>query len=100
MIEDASVSLTREINYLHNFTSGEPQRLVDNYRKCQQSDPITQLKDVWAELERRFGSAAVVTNTLLDRMKKTANFSESDNTSLQRVKQLPSRDSPVSTIPT
>ena len=84
MIEDASVSLTREINYLHNFTSSEPQRLVDNYRKRQQSDPITQLKDVWAELERRFGSAAVVTNTLLDRMKKTANFSESDNTSLQK----------------
>ena len=31
MISDAKVSAVNEINYLRSFTSGEPQRLVDNY---------------------------------------------------------------------
>ena len=82
------MSATQEINYLRSFTSGEPQRLVDNYRKRQQSDPIKLLENVWSELEHRFGSAAVMTNTLLDRLKKNANFGESDNASLQKFADL------------
>ena len=88
MNEDANVSATQQINYLRSFTSGEPQRLVDNYRKRQQSDPIKLLENVWSELEHRFESAAVVTNTLLDRLKKNANFGESDNASLQKFADL------------
>ncbi|XP_068760329.1 uncharacterized protein [Montipora capricornis] len=83
MISDAEVFPIQEINYLRNFTSEEPQRLVDNYRKRQQQNPSALLKDLWAELERRFGSPAVITNALLERMHKTASFGENENTKPQ-----------------
>ena len=43
IIGDANVSPAQEINYLRSFTAGDPQRLVDNYRKRQNSDPIKLL---------------------------------------------------------
>ena len=88
MISDAEVLPIQEINYLRSFTSGEPQRLVDNYRKRQQQNPSALLKDLWAELERRFGSPAVITNALLERMHKTASFGENENTKLQEFADL------------
>ena len=88
MISDAEVFPIQEINYLWSFTSGEPQRLVDNYRKRQQQNPSALLKDLWAELERRFGSPAVITNALLERMHKTASFGENENTKLQEFADL------------
>ena len=88
MISDAEVFPIQEINYLRSFTSGEPQRLVDNYRKRQQQNPSALLKDLWAELERRFGSPAVITNALLERMHKTASFGENENTKLQEFADL------------
>ena len=50
-ISNAEVSAANEINYLRSFTSGEPQRLVDNYRKRQQCNPTALLKNLWEELE-------------------------------------------------
>ena len=47
MLLDADVSPTQEINYLRSFTSGRPQRLVDNYRKRQMRDPVALLKELW-----------------------------------------------------
>ena len=88
MISDAEVFPIQEINYLWSFTSGEPQRLVDNYQKRQQQNPSALLKDLWAELERRFGSPAVITNALLERMHKTASFGENENTKLQEFADL------------
>ena len=88
MISDADVFPIQEINYLRSFTSGEPQRLVDNYRKRQQQNPSALLKDLWAELERRFSSPAVITNALLERMHKTASFGENQNTKLQEFADL------------
>ncbi|KAJ7335970.1 hypothetical protein OS493_013334 [Desmophyllum pertusum] len=76
MLMDTDVSPTQEINYLRSFTSGAPQRLVDNYRKRQMRDPVALLRDLWVELEKRFGSAAVISNTLLERLRNTATFSE------------------------
>ena len=67
MIKDADVSPVQEINYLRSFTSGELQRLVDNFRR-RQTDPVTLLQSLWKELEIRFGSAAIITNALLERM--------------------------------
>ena len=87
-ISDAEVSPVNEINYLRSFTSGEPQRLVDNYRKRQQLDPSALLKNLWEELERRFGSPAVITNTLLERMHETAAFSDNENLKLQEFADL------------
>lgn len=61
MISDAEVSAANEINYLRSFTSGEPQRLVNNYRKRQQRNPTALLKNLWEELERHFGNPAMIT---------------------------------------
>ena len=88
MLIDTDVSPTQEINYLRSFTSGTSQRLVDNYRKRQMRDPVALLKDLWEELERRFGSAAVISNTLLERLHNSAMFSEHDNKNLQQFADL------------
>ncbi|XP_068707799.1 uncharacterized protein [Montipora foliosa] len=83
MLLDADVSPTQEINYLRSFTSGRPQRLVDNYRKRQMRDPVALLKELWDELERRFGSVAVISNTLLERLRDAATFGEREHDNLQ-----------------
>ena len=88
MISDVNVYPVQEINYLRSFTSGEAQKLVDNYRKRKQHDPGTLLNDLWGELERRFGSAAVITKELLERLNKTAAFSENENAKLQEFADL------------
>ena len=88
MITDVSVSPVQEINYLRSFTSGEPQKLVENYRKRKHHDPCGLLKNLWAELERRFGSAATITNALLERMHVLAAFRESENDKLQEFADL------------
>lgn len=88
MISDAEVSAANEINYLRSFTSGEPQRLVDNYRKRQQRDPTALLKNLWEELERRFGNPAMITNALLECMHETAAFSDDKNIKLQEFADL------------
>ena len=88
MISDAKVSAVNEINYLRSFTSGEPQRLVDNYRKRQQHDPSALLRNLWEELERRFGNPAMITNALLEHMHETAAFSDDENVKLQEFADL------------
>ena len=88
MIRDISVSPVQEKNYLRSFTSGEPQKLIDNYRKRKHHDPCGLLKNLWAELERRFGSAATITNALLERMHALAAFRESENDKLQEFADL------------
>ena len=88
MISDTGVSPIQEINYLRSFTSGEVQRLVDNYRKRQQLDPVMLLQDLWSELEKRFGSVAVITNTLLERIHRNAGFQEHDIASLRQFADL------------
>ena len=88
MLMDTDVSSTQEINYLRSFTSGAPQRLVDNYRKRQMRDPVALLRDLWVELEKRFGSAAVISNTLLERLRNTVTFSEHKNDILQQFADL------------
>ena len=46
MINDAEVSPMQEINYLRRFTTGEPQRLVDNYRKRNHHNPHALLENL------------------------------------------------------
>ena len=88
MISDAEVSPVNEVNYLRSFTSGEPQRLVDNYRKRQQQDPSALLRSLWEELERRFGNPAKITNALLERLHETAGFSDGETAKLQEFADL------------
>ena len=88
MLIDADVSPIQEINYLRSFSSGPPQRLVDNYRKRQMRDPVALLRDLWAEIEKRFGSAAVIANALLECLRSTATFSEHEHVKLQQFADL------------
>lgn len=63
MMRDISVSPIQEINYLRNFTSKQPQKLLDNCRKRKHHDPFGLLKTSGRNW-RRFGSAATITNTI------------------------------------
>ncbi|KAK3710874.1 hypothetical protein QZH41_004275 [Actinostola sp. cb2023] len=76
MIDDADVTPAQEMNYLRNFTKGEVQNVVDNFRKRHHTDLAVVLRELWRELERRFGNTAAITNVLLERLTHAANFSE------------------------
>jgi hypothetical protein len=41
----------QEINYLHKYTSGEPQKLIDNYRKRIDDNQFKVIKELWNEME-------------------------------------------------
>ena len=100
MIQDANVSPQREINYLHKYTSGEVRQVVDNFRKRIQSNPVGLLSDVWKELEKRFGSAAVITNALLSNLLRAAEFKENEHAKLQRFADVCADvDSQISHLP-
>lgn len=86
--QNSPVTAEEKINYLRNFTRGEVQRVVDNFKKRHQDDPETLLWDLWKELETRFGSQAVITNALLERLHKASNFHEREHTKLQEFANL------------
>ena len=95
MINDVDVPPVQEINYLRNFTSEDPQRLVDNYQKRKHFDPGVLLRKLWTELEKRFGSAATITNALLQCVHALA-FKESKN---EKVQEFADIDSQISCLP-
>ncbi|XP_028512827.1 uncharacterized protein LOC114574445 [Exaiptasia diaphana] len=100
MLSDIDVTPDQAINYLRKFTSGEAQRVVDNYRKRQSSNPTRLLGDLWSELERRFGSPAVITNVLLERLHYAANFDENDKRKLQEFSDICADvDSQIESLP-
>ena len=79
----SNASLETEINYLRSYTKGDAQKIVNNYRQRQYTDPVIALLDVWTELERQFGNTTAITNVLLERLRKTARFGEGDSDKLQ-----------------
>lgn len=83
MIHDADVGPAQEMNYLRNFTTAEVQDVVDNFRKSHHPDLSIVLKELWSELERRFGNTAAITNTLLERLSQKAKFNDGDLQGLQ-----------------
>ena len=83
LIKNADVSPEKEINYLRSYRKGDAQKVVNNYRQRQYRDPVDALRDVWTELERRFGNTAAITNVLLERLRKAARFGEGDDDKLQ-----------------
>ena len=82
-MQDANIPPEQEINYLRQYTKGEPQKLVDSYRKRQYREPASLLQEVWAEFEKRFGNSAVITNALLKKLSGAAKFSEKEREKLQ-----------------
>ena len=83
MIQDANLNPNQEMAYLRNYTKGKVRDLVDNFRKRQRSDPAIALRELWAEIGRRFGNTAVITNSLLERLQQSAKFNARDKTKLQ-----------------
>ena len=88
MVRDADIVPERELNYLRSFTSGDPQQLVDNFRQRQGDNPTATLANLWAELERRFGNAAALTQALIERLCTAATLSHKDNVKLQKLADL------------
>ena len=88
MVKDADIAADQELNYLRSYTSGDPQQLVDNYRKRQGDNPTVTLAELWAELERRFGNAAALTQAVLERLSTAAAFGEKDGARLQKLADL------------
>ena len=88
MVRDVDISPDQEKNYLYKYTSGEPRRLVDNFGKRQHRDPSKLLKNVWTELERRFGNMAAITCALLEQLDEKAKFEEKDKGKLQEFSDL------------
>ena len=88
MVRDADIVPEQELNYLRSFTSGDPQQLVDNFRKRQGDNPTATLANLWGELERRFGNAAALTQALIERLCTAATLSHKDNVKLQKLADL------------
>ena len=65
IVMDADVAADQEINCLR-YSNGQPQQLIDNYRKRQGDNPAFTLAELWMELERRFGNTAALTQALLE----------------------------------
>jgi hypothetical protein len=77
---------SNEINYLHIYTSGLPQKLVDSYRRRQHNHPENLLKKLWTELEDRFGNPASITN--LAKLCDSSKFSDENKAKLQAFSDL------------
>ena len=88
MIGGCDVTPENEMNYLCSSTSGEPQRLVNSCRKRRHKDLRALVKELWEELERRFGNVAAITNAFLLKLKESAKFGENDRKKLQAFSDL------------
>ena len=55
------------------------QKVVNNFRQRQYRDPGVGLRDIWTELERRFGNTAAITNVLVQRLQNTSRFEKGNS---------------------
>ena len=88
MVREAGVAADQKVSYLRSYTNGEPQQLVDDYRKRQDNNPTSTLAEIWTELERRFGNTAALTHALLERLSTATSFGAKDNNRLQKFTDL------------
>ena len=88
MLKDAKIPPEQEINYLRQYTKGDPQKLVDSYRRRQYRQSASLLLELWAELEKRFGNPAAITDTLLKKLSGAAKFDEKEKERLQAFADL------------
>ena len=88
MLEDCGVGPSNEINYLHMYTSGLRQKLVDSYRRRQHNHPEYLLEKLWTELEDRFGNPATITSAFLSKLRKSSKFGKDDIAKLQAFSDL------------
>ena len=82
MIRDTGISPEQELNYLCKYTTGDPRRLLDSFRKRQYR------KETWNEMESRFGNTAAISRSLLEQLVEKAKFDENDRKRLQEFSDL------------
>ncbi|KAJ8038196.1 hypothetical protein HOLleu_15541 [Holothuria leucospilota] len=68
MIGKACTSPTQKLTYLAKYTDGEVKELVDRYRHRYTAKPEIAYKELWEELERRFGNQSNVTSEIIRRI--------------------------------
>jgi hypothetical protein len=83
MTPDANLSSSQEIAYLRNYTKRNAQDFINHFRKRQQGNPAVTLRELWKELERRFGNTAILTDAILHSLRDSAKFTAQDKTKLQ-----------------
>ena len=88
MTHDCHLSPEQEMNYMSIYTAGEPLKLVNSFRRRHTSDALKLLKDLWHELETRFGNVAIITNELLKRLRQSAKFEDHNRKKLQAFADL------------
>ena len=88
MVKTADINPKQELSYLRSFTTGDLQRLVDNYRKRQGNCPAITLAELWCELQKRFGNSTALTEALIERLCEAASFSDRDNIKLKKLADL------------
>ena len=88
MIQGSDITPENKLNYLCSYTAGDPRKLVDSYRKRRHVNLEVVLKELWLELERRFGNVAIITNAFLTKLRESAKFTESDKKKLQAFADL------------
>ncbi|XP_028407838.1 uncharacterized protein LOC114530418 [Dendronephthya gigantea] len=88
MLRGANVTAEQEMNYLYMFTRGGSQRLVNSFRKRQYSNMSKLLKELWLELENRYGNTAIITNAFLVQLRESAKFGEQEKKKLQAFSDL------------
>ena len=85
MIRDCHLSLEQEMNYMSIYTTDEPLKLVNTFRRRHSSDALKLLEDLWNELESRFGNVSSISNELLKRLTKIRGTRLEEITSLCRL---------------
>ena len=88
MIRDADIASEQELVFLRSFTRGNPEELVEIFRKRQGDRPATILGDLWAEFGRLFGNPLALTQALIERLRTAANLSDKNNAKLQKLADL------------
>ena len=88
MMRDTDIAPEQELNFLRRFTRGNPQELVNNFRKRQGDRPANTLRDLWAEFGRLFGNPAALPQALIERMRTAANVKDRYNAKLQKLADL------------
>ena len=85
---NGDVTMFHQLNYLYKYTTGDPRRLLDSFRKRQYRKPETSLKETWNEMESRFGNTAAISRSLLEQLVEKATFDENDRKRLQEFSDL------------
>ncbi|KAJ8047911.1 hypothetical protein HOLleu_00027 [Holothuria leucospilota] len=88
MIGQACTSPIQKLTYLAKYTDGKVKELVDRYRHRYTAEPETAYRELWVELERRFGNQSNVTSEIIRRIQSFPKIGPSNRKELQTLSDL------------